>query len=425
MEPEAHLTIELEPGEAGVDTVKNVVLPWSGRTATVRVPAGATDGSLLRLPGLGPPGADGAPQEAYVRIRVIPLAPQPGSPPPAGPPPGHPPGPPQYGPPMPAPAPPARRRTVLVAAAAVVVAVLVCGGLPLAFFLTGDDGDRPPTTGGRSAAPSVASSPSVAPMTPDQYQTTLTSTDQALLTGFRTLAAAKGPTAVAAATSTLATTAAEQRRALDALVPPASVATAHGTFIEALDGLATALTATPSGQACLGPAAVARISRETAADQLRAAAQALATADQTRAYRVGSFVPKETRDGNRRLSNGSYVKRTKGGLGQLKIENGGADAVIGIVRGKTAVTRVYVRGKSTFTVRGVRDGTYQIFMASGKDWDARSKAFSRDCDFEKFDDPLTFRTTSRTYTSWSLSLTPVVGGNASTSTVDPDDFPVG
>ncbi|MFI6825421.1 hypothetical protein ACIBJE_31395 [Micromonospora sp. NPDC050187] len=329
---------------------------------------------------------------------------------------------------MPAPVQPARRRTVLVVAAVTVVAVLACCGLPLAFFLDGDDEDGAPVAGVRSTAPSVAPSPSVAPVTPDQYQTVLTSTDQALNAGFRTLAAAKSPTAVRTATSGLATTAGTQRRALAEMVPPASVATAHDTLVEALDDLAAALTGTgsaTSGQACLGPAAVARVSRERAADQLRAAAKALATADPTRAYQVGSFLPKKTKDGNRRLSNGSYVKRTKGGLGQLKIENGGADAVISIARGKTAVTRVYVRGKSTFTVRGVRDGTYQIFMTSGKDWDARSKAFSRDCDFEKFDDPLTFRTTSRTYTGWTVSLTPVVGGNASTSSVDPDQFPGG
>ncbi|SCL25777.1 hypothetical protein [Micromonospora inyonensis] len=423
MEPEAYLTLELGPDEVGAETVKTVVLPWSGHAATVRVPAGTVDGSMLRLPGLGPAGPDGSPQDAYVRVRVNATPAQFGPPPQFGPLPG----PPQHGPPVLAPAQPARRRTVLVAAAAV-VAVLVCCGLPLAFFLDGDDEDGAPVAGVRSGAPSVAPSPSAAPMTPDQYQTVLTSTDQALTTGFRTLAAAKSPTAVRTAASNLATTAGTQHQALDDVVPPASVATAHDTLVDALDDLAAALTGTgtgTSGRACLGPAAVARVSRETAADQLRAAAQALATADPTRAYQVGSFVPKETKDGNRRLGNGSYVKRTKGGLGQLKIDNGGADAVISIVRGKTAVTRVYVRSKSTFTVRGVRDGTYQIFMTSGKDWDARNKAFSRDCDFEKFDDPLTFSTTSRTYTSWTLSLTPVVGGNASTSSVDPDQFPGG
>ncbi|WDZ83820.1 hypothetical protein [Micromonospora cathayae] len=36
-----------------------------------------------------------------------------------------------------------------------------------------------------------------------------------------------------------------------------------------------------------------------------------------------------------------------------------------------------------------------------------------------------FTTTSRTYSGWTIFLTPVVGGNASTSTVDPDQFPGG
>jgi hypothetical protein len=36
-----------------------------------------------------------------------------------------------------------------------------------------------------------------------------------------------------------------------------------------------------------------------------------------------------------------------------------------------------------------------------------------------------FTTTSRQYTIWSVSLNPVAGGNASTSGVDPDQFPDG
>ncbi|WBB80314.1 proline-rich domain-containing protein [Micromonospora sp. WMMD882] len=490
MQPEAHLTIELGPHEASAETLRTVVLPWSGQTLTVRVPAGAADGSVLRLPGMGPPGPDGSPQDAYVLVRRStlppPYAPPPGAPqygpPPYAPPPGPPPygapqypppggvqpgtpqypppggvqpgtpqypppggvqpgapqysppggpqyGPAPYGPPMPAPGRPARRRNVGVIAGVVVVAVLACGVLPLAFLLSGGDEDGRPvggvitTTGG----PSVTPSPSVVPLSPDDYQAALARADQALNRGFRTLGGAKNPTAVRAASSSLATTADDQRRALAAVLPPTGVSAAHATLVEALGYLSSALadtgSAATSGKVCLGSAAVARVSREAAATQLRVAAQALATADPSRAYRVGAFVPKTTKDGNRRLGNGAYVKRTRGGLGQLKIENGGADTVISIVRGKTAVTRVYVRGKSDFTVYGIKDGSYQIFTTSGKDWDARNKAFSRDCDFEKFDESLKFTTTSRTYSGWTISLTPVVGGNASTSSVDPDEFP--
>lgn len=434
MEPESYLTIELEPHEAHAETLKNVMLPWSGQTVTVRVAAGTVDGSVLRLAGLGPAAADGSPQDAYVRLHVksgpAPYAP----PPPYGPPgaPGQPPyAPPPLAPPPLAPPSPAGRRRTLVGVAVAVVALLVCCGLPLAYFASRDDGETRPAAGVDGATPPATPSPSAVPISADQYQTLLAETDRTLAAGFGTLAAAKNPKAVRSAASGLTTMVDNQRRALEEVVPPPAVATAHDSLVDGLASLTADLAETgsdaASGGVCLGPAAVARVGRETAAGQLRTAAQALATADSTRAYQVGSFVPKATKDGNRRLGNGTYIKRTQGGSGQLKIENGGADSVISVVRSgsKSPVIRVYVRAKGKFTVRGVRDGTYQVFMTSGKDWDARLKAFSRDCGFSKFDDSFKFTTTSRTYTGWTITLTPVTGGNASTSGVDPEEFPGG
>lgn len=444
MEPDAYLTIELEPYEAFAETLKPVFLPWSGRTVTVRVAPGTVDGTVLRLAGLGPTGVDGAPLDAYVQVRVKAAPAQFGPPPATGPSgeqfgplgapglssqPGQPapyPGP--YPQPVPAAPGPARRRIVLIGAAVAVVALLVCCGLPVAYFATRDDGNAPAASvNGTASATPGAPSPSATQITPDEYQALLAEADRTLAAGFKTLSGARNPKSVGTVASNLAATAENQSLALDAVVPPSGVTAPHSILVRSLSGLAAALRETSSaaalGSVCLGPAAVSRVSRESAADGLRSAASALATADPSRSYQVGSFVPKETRDGNRRLSNGSYVKRTQGGLGQLKIENGGTDAVISIVRGKTAVTRVYVRSKSNFTVRGVRDGTYQVFMTSGKDWDNRLKGFSRDCEFERFDDSFKFSTTSRTYTGWTITLTPVVGGNASTSDVDPDAFP--
>lgn len=452
MRPEPHLSIELEPHEAVSETVKTVVLPWSGRVVSIRVPAGIADGSVLRLAGLGPPAADGSAQDAFVRVGVRAASTQPGqtsdgpsesaggSSEPAGPAalasaptagssgsPGQ-----QPYPPLPPPGRPVRRTTVLVGVAVTIVALLACCGLPSMFLLSDDEKDgRPVATVDQtpSATPSTTPSPSVPPISPQQYQALLTETDRVLKAGFDTLAKAKNPVAVNAAAGELATLAGGQHRKLSEVVPPPTVAIAHASLVTALDDFAATLidtgAAARSGRVCLGPAAVAQVSRELATARLRSAAQALATADPAQAYQVGSFVPEVTKDANRRLGNGSYIKRTRGGLGQLKIENGSSDTVISIVRGKTTVTRVYVRGKGTFTVRGVRDGTYHIYMTSGKDWDNRFKAFGRDCQFERFDDPLKFTTTSRTYTIWTISLRPVPGGNAHISSVDPGGFPVG
>jgi len=76
-------------------------------------------------------------------------------------------------------------------------------------------------------------------------------------------------------------------------------------------------------------------------------------------------------------------------------------------------------------VTGVRDGTYRIFVASGVDWDGSLRAFTRTCDFRKFDDTLKFSTTSTQFTVWTITLQATGGGNTPTSDVDPDQFPSG
>jgi hypothetical protein len=244
------------------------------------------------------------------------------------------------------------------------------------------------------------------------------------------LTAATSPATAESAATALATATETASADLSGVTPPEAAADAHQEFITALDGLAAAATETASAASdrdvCAGSSATALLSRDDAIDDVQAAAQSLAAVDP--AYTVGSFLPKETKDGNRRMKNGGYVKRTRGGSGQLKINNGGAgDQVISVVKvgsKKPAIT-VYVRGKGKHTVTGVRDGTYRVYMTGGADWDAKLKRFTRNCGFSQFDDTFKFTTTSRQYTIWEVTLTPVVGGNASTTGVDPDAFPMG
>jgi len=78
-------------------------------------------------------------------------------------------------------------------------------------------------------------------------------------------------------------------------------------------------------------------------------------------------------------------------------------------------------------VTGVGDGTYKIFFTGGSDWDGKARSFARKCAFQQFDDKLTFRTirsaTQIRWSTWDISLQPVLGGNATTSDVDPNDYP--
>jgi hypothetical protein len=81
-----------------------------------------------------------------------------------------------------------------------------------------------------------------------------------------------------------------------------------------------------------------------------------------------------------------------------------------------------VRGKGKHTVKGIKAGTYQVYTASGVDWDAKKKGFTRDCGFSKFEDDFKFDSAG---VRWTITLEQVVGGNASTADVDPGEFPVG
>ncbi|GIG98486.1 hypothetical protein [Plantactinospora mayteni] len=530
--------IDLDPSEVGSEVVKTVVLPWSGQSIPLRIPAGLGDGTVLRLPGIGPatvPG--GPPRDAYVQIRIVPGgggtvpasfgaapfgapgpvppvtsappttpfgAPPPvsapptapygtppvsapptspfGAPPPVSAPPttpfgagppvsgapaapfgtppvsappttpfgapppvsgpptapfgAGPPGPPyggspQFGafPPQP-PAKSGRGKIIAIVGGAVAVVLLVALAVPLLIWAgnRGSDGSPSNRTSGQGGEPS----PSAAPITAQEYQALLAEVDKAVTPGFTQLGAAKNPKAVGTAAGTIGRALDQQITALSDVVPPQNAAAAHADLLRGLEGMVDSITETGSaagaGEVCLGSSALARLSRDPAAEDVRTAQQALAAADPAQPYQVGQFVPKKTADGNRRLGNGVYIKRVRSGQGQLKIENGGSsDAVINLVLGnsKTPTVSVYVRAKGKHTVSSIKDGTYRIYMTGGKDWDARAKAFSRNCNFQRFEDTFKFTTTSSQYTIWTITLTPVAGGNAQTSEVDPNAFPGG
>jgi hypothetical protein len=84
---------------------------------------------------------------------------------------------------------------------------------------------------------------------------------------------------------------------------------------------------------------------------------------------------------------------------------------------------VYVRGGGKAKVGGIRDGTYEIVWTEGRDWDNSLHAFTRDCAFQRFEDPFSYTTTPRTYQTQTITLRPVVGGNARTGPVEPESIP--
>ena len=119
---------------------------------------------------------------------------------------------------------------------------------------------------------------------------------------------------------------------------------------------------------------------------------------------------------------------TSGG-GSLKVTNGtNRAAYIKLVdpRSRTLVAAFYVKSNSIFTLKQVPDGTYQVLFVLGEDWDAKTQSLTGSKHFSKFDRSLNFTTTQLSdrieYTVFQLTLHPVVGGNATTSSVDEREF---
>jgi hypothetical protein len=145
---------------------------------------------------------------------------------------------------------------------------------------------------------------------------------------------------------------------LAGVTPLAPLKAAQAALISALRQFHADLDSTASAasadQVCAGSSAIAMISRSRGAAQLRSAdaqlqsAEArLATASPAAGSQMGAFLPPATADTNRRLANGTLVKRpTRTGLGELTIDNGGnRDAVVELVlsNGNVAVMAVYCR----------------------------------------------------------------------------------
>ncbi|MBX6388719.1 MAG: hypothetical protein IRZ08_06930 [Frankia sp.] len=295
-----------------------------------------------------------------------------------------------------------------------------------------------PTDASSSPSPTTKAPPSLRPPQPVSaavYQQALTDLDSALALGFFALGAALAPADVESAADGLAGELDLQATKLGRITPPTAVATAHEDLTTALGALADDLE-TLAGDAadwavCTGGTGLPRASSGNGAHLFRLAAGALATADPAHPYAVGTFLPAGSPDPGRRPGNGSLPGGQRGGYGELTVihASGSTDAVVKLMANGQVTRSVYVQAGTSTTVDGIPNGTYEVFFTTGNDWDDVNQRFTRDCSFEKFEDPVEFTTrdlgSSIEYTTWELTLYAVEGGNAPTTAVDPGAFPVG
>ncbi|MFC6611959.1 hypothetical protein ACFQFC_33830 [Amorphoplanes digitatis] len=366
------------------------------------------------VPASGPP-APGYPPPG----QPFPGQPYPGQPYPGQPYPGQPvPGQPHTfaGPPK-APSGNARRNSLIGGTLAVVLVLGCCAGVRL---IGGGDDDRAgKRTGGTSTTTSAPT-----PVNPEQYVQALASADTAIGAAFGTLKTADNAAFAKAAPAAAGTIRAESEK-LRAIEAPSGAETAHEQLTLELGSMGDMIEESAAAKPdCPAASPWNTMLQSGWAEGVREDARKLAVADPR--YAFGKFLPAAPKETNRRLKTGKILKRSgPGGRGHLKIKNGDDDAAISLVpaKGKKPVVTVYVRGGGSYTVKGVRDGTYRIYKASGADWNADKKGFTRDCSFSRIEDTFKYTTTSVAYTIWSVTLTPVLGGNAKTSELDPDSFP--
>ena len=312
-----------------------------------------------------------------------------------------------------------------VARPAVTAGLLACAVVLLAACSSGGGSAQPPPASTVVVTPSASPTPRPTPTTPP-YGPILAEAIAPLDAALAKLPESGDLTAFGAALEDVRARATSGSAELEDAVEPAAASTAHRQLLVALDALAEHITKVQGEIShrtlCAGSAALARFGQGEALTTLPAALQALAAAG----YPATLTVPKTGELQQRSLDNGTLVREgSRDGEGELTIDNGdgGSDAVVSLAKGGKSVHSVFIAKGKTAKVKGIEDGTYDIYFAGGVDWDSSTKAFTQNCDFSKFDDTMTFETTS-TYTTWEITLQAAVGGNATTSDVPEGSYPL-
>ncbi|WP_405063478.1 hypothetical protein OG474_18045 [Kribbella sp. NBC_01505] len=284
-----------------------------------------------------------------------------------------------------------------------------------------------PTTPTPTPTPQTSTTPTVTSLSPVGYRKAIANSETNLIRGVQR--AMKAPTMAAfdQARAELADAIARQRHDLGQIEPPSTARTGHSQALTAFDEYPGTVTTNlaKSGETKTGcglpKAAAVRLYQ--AKTGIRESVIALST-------EVNKSLGKGTNYGLRmtppalkpppqmtgRGSNGQIIQRSGArGAGTLQItNNGSADVVVVVANSvpRQPQVTIYVRHDSKANVHGIR-GSYWVFFKSGTAWDGVSRQFTEDCSFSKYDDRFDGKF------DWTITLSPVIGGNASTSDVDP------
>lgn len=274
-----------------------------------------------------------------------------------------------------------------------------------------------PVPSGAPVSTPTASATVVAPkpLSVPAYRALLGRLDAAIRPAAQQVHVAGTMPALSAAQQALVRAMRKQADGLEATLPPAQVAPQHAALTSSLRSAADRIEGYRGISACGGaPALSDVIERDLLAKNSVATS---AAALRSKGIQVGTFLPAAPTAGKRRGENGEVVERRGSrGYTRLVVDNtlNNQDVAVSVVTGAPTKPQamMYVRAGSKATYQGTR-GTYNVYFKSGKDWDDQRHQFTKDCTFEKFDAPFTAGY------HWTISLIARVGGNASTTKVDP------
>jgi hypothetical protein len=126
-----------------------------------------------------------------------------------------------------------------------------------------------------------------------------------------------------------------------------------------------------------------------------------------------------------RPANGTILLQTSQGHGELTIDNGSNfDAVVKLVspQRKYTFVSVYIHAGRMATVNNVRPNTYRLIYAFGEGWNGSRNIFSNIDAAGAFDKLLTFVRSQDHYTTFKVTLHPVVGGNTQCISMSNEEF---
>lgn len=239
--------------------------------------------------------------------------------------------------------------------------------------------------GGGTAAPTASASTSA----PAAFAASLNPALEPLGAGLGKVSAAKDTVELQAALGSVGSHAARAARTLKATAASPGAEAGRTDLLAALDALGeetSAITAVGSKKLCGVAAGQMKLTGGKGLPGLTAALAKLDAAGVKSTFVLPKLAQKPAQP--RTLDNGTLVRDGgKDGKGTLKVKNTGeTDAVVSLALNGTSVVSVYAAKGQETSVDGIKDGTYDAYLATGTDWDPDAKVFTQDCKFSRFQD---------------------------------------